>query len=179
MVASGKQYAALPLAVRNGEVQVMLVTSRETKRWVLPKGWAEPDLAPHELAAKEAFEEAGLIGPVETEPIGAYSYSKRLPGGRRVHCNVTVFPMWPEQQLKKWPERRHAQDTVVLPQPSRPGRRGGRSRDATPRFGNAVLMPRSMACREADVQLHGSKELTGCGPAAGRRPPSPIPTSYD
>jgi 8-oxo-dGTP pyrophosphatase MutT (NUDIX family) len=106
MVASGKQYAALPLAVRNGEVQVMLVTSRVTKRWVLPKGWAEPDLAPHELAAKEAFEEAGLIGPVENEPIGAYSYSKRLPGGRRVHCNVTVFPMWPERQLKKWPERR-------------------------------------------------------------------------
>jgi hypothetical protein len=51
---SGRQCAALPLAVRDGEIMVMLVTSRETRRWVLPKGWAEPDLAPHELAAKSS-----------------------------------------------------------------------------------------------------------------------------
>lgn len=83
-----------------------MVTSRETKRWVLPKGWAEPDLAPHELAAKEAFEEAGLIGTVEEEPAGSYQYNKRLPGGRVVLCEVGVFPLWVERQLKKWPERK-------------------------------------------------------------------------
>jgi 8-oxo-dGTP pyrophosphatase MutT (NUDIX family) len=104
--SSGRQCAALPLAVRDGEVQVMLVTSRETKRWVLPKGWAEPDLAPHELAAKEAFEEAGLVGKMEPEPVGHYSYKKRLRGGRSIPCDVGVFPMWVEQQLKNWPERR-------------------------------------------------------------------------
>jgi 8-oxo-dGTP pyrophosphatase MutT (NUDIX family) len=102
---SGRQCAALPLAVRDGEIMVMLVTSRETRRWVLPKGWAEPDLAPHELAAKEAFEEAGLVGEIEPEPIGYYSYDKRLRGGRSVSCQVSVFPMWVGRQLKHWPEQ--------------------------------------------------------------------------
>lgn len=55
----GKQFAALPYTEQNGEMLVMLVTSRETCRWVLPKGWAEKDLSGPELAAKEAFEEAG------------------------------------------------------------------------------------------------------------------------
>lgn len=55
----GKQFATLPYTEQNGEMLVMLVTSRETCRWVLPKGWAEKDLSGPELAAKEAFEEAG------------------------------------------------------------------------------------------------------------------------
>ena len=83
----------------------MLVTSRETKRWVLPKGWAEAGLAPHELAAKEAFEEAGLVGKVEREPVGTYRYEKRLHGGRTVPCEVGVYPLWVERQLDDWPER--------------------------------------------------------------------------
>ena len=100
-----QQFAALPIAMREGEVVVMLVTSRETQRWVLPKGWAEPDLAPHELAAKEAFEEAGLVGAVSPEPIGRYSYDKRLSGGRCVPCEVGVFTMQVERQLDSWPEQ--------------------------------------------------------------------------
>lgn len=102
---AGKQFAALPLAIREGEVRVMLVTSRETRRWVLPKGWAEPDLAPHELAAKEAFEEAGLVGKVDSNPIGFYCYRKRLRDGRSRHCKVGVFPLWVVQQLETWPEQ--------------------------------------------------------------------------
>ena len=102
---SGRQCAALPLAVRDGETMVMLVTSRDTRRWVLPKGWAEPELASHEAAAKEAFEEAGLVGEVEPEPVGRYSYEKRLRGGRSVPCEVRVFPLWVERQLEDWPER--------------------------------------------------------------------------
>lgn len=103
---SGRQCAALPLAVQDGETMVMLVTSRETRRWVLPKGWAEPDLAPHELAAKEAFEEAGLVGEVEPEPVGTFRYEKRLRDGRSVPCEVGVYPLWVERQLEDWPERR-------------------------------------------------------------------------
>ncbi len=94
---SGRQCAALPLAVRDGETQVMLVTSRETRRWVLPKGWEEPSSTPHEQAAREAFEEAGLVGKVEREPIGHYSYIKRLRRGRTVRCEVGVFPLWVER----------------------------------------------------------------------------------
>ena len=58
----GRQFAALPFSPREGETMVMLVTSRETHRWILPKGWAEKRLTGPELAAKEAFEEAGLVG---------------------------------------------------------------------------------------------------------------------
>ena len=102
----GQQCAALPLADRGGEWQVMLVTSRETRRWVLPKGWMERGVAPHEQAAREAFEEAGLVGATAPEPIGRYGYEKRLPHGRTVHCEVEVFPMRVERQLKSWPEKR-------------------------------------------------------------------------
>jgi hypothetical protein len=51
----GRQFAALPLMVRNGETLVMLVTTRESRRWVLPKDWAEVGVAPYDLAAREAF----------------------------------------------------------------------------------------------------------------------------
>lgn len=83
----------------------MLVTSRGTGRWVLPKGWEEPGSTPHEQAAREAFEEAGLIGEVWPEPVGYYSYEKHLKGGRTVRCTVGVFPFWVERQLENWPER--------------------------------------------------------------------------
>ena len=58
---------------------MLLVTSRETGRWVLPKGWAEKGLTGSEVAAKEAFEEAGIIGVILDSSIGWYSYLKRLP----------------------------------------------------------------------------------------------------
>jgi 8-oxo-dGTP pyrophosphatase MutT (NUDIX family) len=112
---AGRQFAALPLAVQEGETKVMLVTSRETRRWVLPKGWAEPGLAPYELAAKEAFEEAGLVGEVDPEPVGFYSYDKRLRGGRSVPCEVGVFPLWVAQQLEDWPERKQRETRWFTP----------------------------------------------------------------
>ena len=100
----GLQFAALPVAEVGGETRVLLVTSRETRRWVVPKGWAEEGLAPAELAAKEAFEEAGALGTVSPEPIGSYRYRKRLKAGRRVACEVGVFPMRVERLLEDWPE---------------------------------------------------------------------------
>lgn len=101
----GRQFAALPLTEREGETMIMLVTSRETHRWVLPKGWAEKELTGPELAAKEAFEEAGLVGEVAQEPIGFYSYLKRLPNDRVVPCQVDVFAMRVDRLLRDWPER--------------------------------------------------------------------------
>src|SRR5215218_10824914 len=100
-----RQCAALPLAEAGGETRVMLVTSRETRRWVLPKGWAEERLAPHELAAKEAFEEGGILGEVAAEAVGSYVYRKRLLGDRSVPCRVEVFPLRVERLLDDWPER--------------------------------------------------------------------------
>jgi 8-oxo-dGTP pyrophosphatase MutT (NUDIX family) len=103
---SGRQCAALAFAKRGGELQVMLVTSRETHRWVLPKGWTETGVPPHEQAAREAYEEAGLVGEIEPESVGSYTYQKRLPDSRTVSCEVDVFPMRIECQLKSWPEKR-------------------------------------------------------------------------
>lgn len=95
----------MPFAEREGERMVVLVTSRETGRWVLPKGWAEKGLTGPELAAKEAFEEAGLIGEMAAKRIGSYRYLKRLPKGRAVDCKVDVFSMRIDQLLDDWPER--------------------------------------------------------------------------
>jgi 8-oxo-dGTP pyrophosphatase MutT (NUDIX family) len=100
-----RQCAALPLGPTAGDRMVLLVTSRETRRWVLPKGWAEKRLTGPELAAKEAFEEAGLLGEVAPQPVGSYSYLKRLPDGSAVPCDVDVFPMRVGQLLDDWPER--------------------------------------------------------------------------
>jgi 8-oxo-dGTP pyrophosphatase MutT (NUDIX family) len=104
-----RQYAALPLALgADGQRLVLLVTSRETRRWILPKGWAEKGLAPHALAAKEAFEEAGLQGEIGAEPIGRYRYAKQLRGKKRTRtlaCEVQVFPLAVAQQLEDWPEK--------------------------------------------------------------------------
>lgn len=100
------QYAALPYRQRqDGEVQVRLVTSRETRRWVLPKGWPMKGVAPHKAAAREAFEEAGLIGSTSRSAVGLYTYEKRLSATRSVTCDVLVFPMKVKRYLKKWPER--------------------------------------------------------------------------
>jgi 8-oxo-dGTP pyrophosphatase MutT (NUDIX family) len=96
----------LPLA-RGAEGQrlVMLVTSRGTRRWVIPKGWAEKGVEPHAQAAREAYEEAGLEGEIGREPLATYRYAKRLGGKKTVPCKVTVFPLAVDRQLEDWPEK--------------------------------------------------------------------------
>lgn len=102
---SGQQFAALPLIRQGKQIRVLLLTSRGTGRWVLPKGWAEQDLTGVEVAAKEAFEEAGLVGELQPQSIGTYGYLKEMPQTGAVSCRVEVFAMWVDQQLDDWPER--------------------------------------------------------------------------
>ncbi len=103
--ANRQQVAALPLRQDEaGRVQVLLVTSRDTGRWVLPKGWPMKGKKPHRAAEREAYEEAGLIGKVRKVPLGTYSYEKRLGTGSSVPCNVTVFPLRVEYHRDRWPE---------------------------------------------------------------------------
>jgi 8-oxo-dGTP pyrophosphatase MutT (NUDIX family) len=99
-----QQYAALPWR-QNGQLEIMLISSRDTGRWVIPKGWPIPELMPHESAAREAFEEAGIEGGIGTTPIGRYSYVKRLKAGKTVTCDVSVFAFRVTRQLEDWPER--------------------------------------------------------------------------
>ncbi len=101
-----RQYAALPSTVgADGQRLILLVTSRETRRWVLPKGWAERGVTPHDQAAREAFEEAGVEGEIGQERIGSYRYLKRLSGGRTVPCRVDVYPLAVDRLLDDWPEK--------------------------------------------------------------------------
>jgi len=102
--APRRQYAALPF--RQGEVlEVLLVSSRETRRWILPKGWPMKGRKPHAAAAREALEEAGIVGKVSKESIGVYHYMKRMKNGANTLCSVTVFPLRVERQRKTWPEQ--------------------------------------------------------------------------
>jgi 8-oxo-dGTP pyrophosphatase MutT (NUDIX family) len=100
------QYAALPFRRRaDMHVEVMLITSRDTGRWLIPKGWPVPGLSPQGSAAREAQEEGGLVGRISDQAIGSFHYDKRLPDGSAVTCKVDVFALEVERQMGVWPER--------------------------------------------------------------------------
>jgi 8-oxo-dGTP pyrophosphatase MutT (NUDIX family) len=99
------QYAALPWRMRDdGAVEMLLITSRESKRWVIPKGWPMKDKTPEEAAATEAYEEAGVIGKAGRKSLGLYHYDKRLRSGRLQHVRVMVYPLEVREARDIWPE---------------------------------------------------------------------------
>lgn len=104
-VVEPKQYAALPYIIKGGSIEVCLITSRRTKRLIVPKGWPKKGLPPHKLAALEAFEEAGLKGRISKKSIGRFRYWKQLNKKAGVKCDVEVFPMLVNSQAVDWPER--------------------------------------------------------------------------
>ena len=83
----------------------MLITSRETKRWVLPKGNLIKGLDWHQAAAHEAFEEAGVTGIPCPTAIGEYRYLKRRRDGTTRDVSVAVFPLAFLEQASEWPEQ--------------------------------------------------------------------------
>jgi len=83
----------------------MLITSRETRRWVIQKGWPRNGKSPQYSAAREAFEEAGIVGAVAKRPVGSFSYEKRLKNGAVIVCAVRVFALEVRRQSKQWPEK--------------------------------------------------------------------------
>ncbi len=100
----GVQFAALPFR-RDEDLRILLITSRETGRWVIPKGWPMKGRKPYAAAAQEALEEAGVEGQVAKQPIGFYRYDKRLPGGGDRRCTVQVYPLEVARQREHWPEQ--------------------------------------------------------------------------
>jgi uncharacterized protein Yka (UPF0111/DUF47 family)/ADP-ribose pyrophosphatase YjhB (NUDIX family) len=85
-------------------VSVLLVTSRETKRWVIPKGNPSAGLSPHAAAAREAEEEAGVVGAACPTALGSYRYRKRRGNGASLMLDVDVFPLAVTQELAEWKE---------------------------------------------------------------------------
>ena len=94
-----RQSAAIPVRRSADGLEVLLVTSRNGKRWIVPKGIVEKELSPAQSAAKEAWEEAGVRGVVRTAAVGRYAYEKW--GGT---CRVEVFLLEVEEMADDWPE---------------------------------------------------------------------------
>jgi 8-oxo-dGTP pyrophosphatase MutT (NUDIX family) len=86
-------------------LEILLVTTRQSKQWIIPKGWPIKALRPAKSAAREAFEEAGVRGRVGGKSIGFFAYNKTLEGnGIQVNCEVRVFPLLVKRQSETWPE---------------------------------------------------------------------------
>ena len=99
------QVGALPIKRDElGYPSVLLITSRETRRWIVPKGWPMPGRPDHKAASIEAREEAGVIGRVHRLPIGHYDYVKIRPGRTDV-LRVVLYVLEVQQQLQKWKEQ--------------------------------------------------------------------------
>ena len=103
-IKTQKQIGALPYRKQGGAIEVLLITSRETKRWVIPKGWPMKGERDWNAAAKEASEEAGIAGHVGQKSVGTYHYVKRKKSGD-LDCEVTVFLLEVTQQKHEWPEK--------------------------------------------------------------------------
>lgn len=111
-----QQYGALCYRKHKSELEIALVTSRGTGRFIIPKGWPEKGLQAFEAAAREAEEEAGLIGEIGHDSIGSYGYLKRLHLFASITCRVTVFPMRVTKQLASWDEVVERQRVWMAPQ---------------------------------------------------------------
>ena len=100
-----RQVAALPYRkTAAGEIEVLLITSRETGRFIIPKGWPMKRLSDPDAAAKESYEEAGVTGKIKRKPIGAYSYWKRLERSFEL-LSVDVYALEVRGQRSEWPEK--------------------------------------------------------------------------
>ncbi len=91
--AFGQQYGALCFRYKEGgpEIEILVITSRESRRWIIPKGWPMKGKKPYEAAAIEAWEEAGVRGKAEKRPVGHYTYLKELDDGNVAPCIVAMF----------------------------------------------------------------------------------------
>jgi 8-oxo-dGTP pyrophosphatase MutT (NUDIX family) len=106
---AARQVGALPIQREaDGSLLVLLVTSRETGRWIIPKGWPWPGTEDWVAATEEAREEAGILGQVQHEAIGSYSYEKRHANGP-TPVRVTVYFLEVTDMLEDWPEKSERQ----------------------------------------------------------------------
>ncbi|OYU40490.1 MAG: hypothetical protein CFE33_06565 [Pseudorhodobacter sp. PARRP1] len=101
-----RQYGAVCWRMHRKKVEVLLITSRDTGRWVIPKGWPMDNRSPAQAARQEAWEEAGVRGEIAETAIGGFNYVKLLSPTRSCECAVEVFALRVSELLDKFPERK-------------------------------------------------------------------------
>ncbi|NKL59562.1 NUDIX hydrolase [Rhizobium leguminosarum] len=111
------QYAAICHRQNNGDgsIEVLLITSRDSGRWVIPKGWPMRKKKPHEVARQEAWEEAGGRGRVRKKAWGHYTYMKKLDDGELVPAIVQVHLLDVAQMEDDFPERHQRRLAWFMP----------------------------------------------------------------
>lgn len=100
------QCGAICWRMHRGGVEVLLITSRDTGRWVIPKGWPMAGLTLAAAAAREAWEEAGVRGALDEAPLGAFGYDKVTKPGHVQPCRVEVYGLRVAALADKFPERK-------------------------------------------------------------------------
>ena len=111
------QVAALCYRQRNGGVEVLLITSLHTGRWIVPKGWPMKGRNTGETAAAEAWEEAGVVAArLGRNPLGAFRYTKRMRGGAGMPCETIVFPIRVENLVDDFPQKDRRDRRWVSPE---------------------------------------------------------------
>ena len=113
-----QQYAALCYRSKKKQsgVEVLLLTSRDTGRWVIPKGWPMEGKKAHSVAEQEAYEEAGVRGKAEKEHFGFFHYEKKLRNGIKVLCQVQVHLLEVTDLAKNFPEKESRKLEWVSPE---------------------------------------------------------------
>lgn len=109
------QFAALCYRVNNDKVQLLLVTSRGTRRWIIPKGWPIDGKTPGDSAAQEAWEEAGVIGRANQRPLGMYSYNKQMGDDDGMPVAAMVYAVKVKTLRKDFPEAAERKRKWVSP----------------------------------------------------------------
>jgi hypothetical protein len=99
-----KQFGAVPFRMRKGRIEVMLVTSRDGRRWLVPKGWPMKR-GPRYTAKTEAYQESGVRGKLRRKPLGTMSYRKKV-GGRVLKMHLSLYPLVVKKQVRRFPERK-------------------------------------------------------------------------
>lgn len=99
-----KQAAALPFIVEDGTLRVLLITTRRSGRWTLPKGGIGRGMTAWDSAAREAYEEAGVFGDIARRPLGSFRRIKRK-GGQKIVARIDVYPLLVRGQVEDWPEK--------------------------------------------------------------------------
>jgi 8-oxo-dGTP pyrophosphatase MutT (NUDIX family) len=100
-----RQVAAIPFRKRSGHGEVLLITSRETRRWVIPKGWPMEGYTDYNAAKREAFEEAGVEGRIGIHAIGQFDYHKRMKDSAERLCCVDIYLLHVDALNRNWPEK--------------------------------------------------------------------------